>query len=125
MFLKSLVACAALCALLAPSALAAERPLKGAEIDALIKGNTVIGQSDGKEWTQTFDTSGGTIYNGGSRPPSKGLWNIRGDKFCSQWPPSDSWACYAVTGDPDANPKTITWISEGGTRYPGSVKAGM
>ena len=125
MLLKSLVACAALCALLAPSAFAAERPLKGAEIDTLIKGNTVTGQSDGKGWKQTFTPSGDTIYSGGSRPPSKGLWTIRGDKFCSQWPPSDSWACYAVTGDPDANPKTITWISEGGTRYPGSVKAGM
>lgn len=125
MVLKVMAACTAFCALLALPATAAERPLKGAEIDALIKGNTVTGKSDGKEWKQTFDASGATIYNGGTRPPSQGTWNIQGDKFCSQWPPNDTWACYTVTGDLDANPKTITWISAGGTKYPGSVKAGL
>ena len=117
---------AALVALLAATpAHAAERPLKGPEIDVLLKGNTVVGQSDGGAWKQYFDANGETTYAGGTRPPSMGTWNVQGDKFCSQWPPNDHWVCYDVTGDLDAKPRTITWIAGGsGTKYPGTVQAG-
>jgi hypothetical protein len=112
-------------ALLASPALAAERPLKGPEIDALIKGNTVIGENINGVWKQVFDANGETTYLAPEKPPSLGTWNVQGDKFCSKWPPNDNFVCYDVTGDLDAKPKTITWISGGnGTKYPGTVQVG-
>ena len=120
---RLLAAGAALAALLNVPVEAAERALKGAEIAALLKGNTVVGASDGKSWKQFFDASGATTYVAGARAPSRGAWSVQGDKFCSQWPPNEKWTCYSVTGDVDANPKTVTWIGDGAT-YPGSVQAG-
>ena len=115
----------ALTAFLTSSTLAAERPLNGPEIDALIKGNTVTGQNINGVWKQFFDANGETTYLAPEKPPSLGEWNVQGDKFCSKWPPNDHWVCYAVTGDLDAKPKTITWIAGGsGTKYPGTVQVG-
>ena len=36
--------------------------------------------------------SGRTLYNTGR--DSWGYWQVRGDQYCSMWPPSDLWACY-------------------------------
>lgn len=44
---------------------------------------------------QTFDADGSTFYEDGR--PSLGRWRVTGDQYCSQWPPSDLWACYDVT----------------------------
>jgi hypothetical protein len=108
----------------ATSAHSAERPLKGPEIDALIKGNTVTGENINGIWKQFFDASGETTYLAPEKAPTVGTWNVQGDRFCSKWPPNDNFVCYDVTGDLDAKPKSITWISGGGTKYPGTVQAG-
>ena len=44
--------------------------------------------------TQDFRASGATLYNAGS--DSWGTWAVRGDQYCSQWPPTDGWTCYDV-----------------------------
>ncbi len=112
-------------ALMTSAALAAERPLKGSEIDALIKGNTVTGENINGIWKQYFDANGQTTYLAPEKPPTLGEWNVQGDRFCSKWPPNDNFVCYDVTGDLDAKPETITWIASGnGTKYPGTVQAG-
>ena len=120
------IACLAItAALLATTAVAAERPLKGPEIATLLNDSTVTGQNINGIWKQYFNVNGETIYLAPEKPPSIGEWNVKGDQFCSQWPPSDHWVCYAVTGDLDAKPRTITWISGGGgATYPGTVQAG-
>lgn len=41
---------------------------------------------------QDFRASGRTLYNAGR--DSWGYWRVQGDQYCSQWPPSDLWACY-------------------------------
>ncbi|MEO1733028.1 MAG: hypothetical protein AAFR45_05280 [Pseudomonadota bacterium] len=48
---------------------------------------------------QDFRASGRTLYNAGE--DSWGYWGVRGDQYCSMWPPSDLWACYdmARSGD--------------------------
>lgn len=46
--------------------------------------------------TQRFDTSGETHYFAGR--PSLGYWGVRGDQYCSVWPPSDIWSCFDVMG---------------------------
>ena len=43
---------------------------------------------------QDFRASGRTLYNAGH--DSWGYWRIEGDNYCSQWPPSDLWACYKM-----------------------------
>ena len=43
---------------------------------------------------QEFRPSGKTLYNAGQ--DSWGNWRIEGDQYCSQWPPSDLWACYDI-----------------------------
>ena len=42
--------------------------------------------------TQQFYASGLTLYNAGQ--DSWGYWRAEGGQYCSQWPPSDLWACY-------------------------------
>lgn len=49
----------------------------------------VLGYPDGT--LQDFFADGRTLY--GER---WGRWEVRGDSYCSQWPPSDRWDCYAV-----------------------------
>lgn len=79
-------------ALLAGPAMAQEwQPLDGAGITAALSGRVVV-YADGAR--QDFKPDGQTIYTKG--PASLGHWALRGDLYCSVWPPSDVWACYGV-----------------------------
>jgi hypothetical protein len=49
----------------------------------------VLGYPDGT--LQDFFSDGRTLQG-----ESWGRWEVRGDRYCSQWPPSDRWSCYAV-----------------------------
>ncbi|MEO0486031.1 MAG: hypothetical protein AAF092_08975 [Pseudomonadota bacterium] len=96
----------ALLALLPTMAIAhGPRPLTGPEIEAVLNDATVV--YEGGE-VQTFHTSGRTLYDNGR--PSWGYWAVRGNQYCSQWPPADGWACYDVAGAHN----TILFISETG-----------
>ncbi|MCF6443390.1 hypothetical protein [Nereida sp. MMG025] len=46
---------------------------------------------------QVFYSSGRTLFNAGQE--SWGTWEVRGDQYCSQWPPGDQWDCYTIQGD--------------------------
>lgn len=65
-------------------------PLTGPEIEAALTDRRV--QYD-DAW-QEFRASGRTLYNAGR--DSWGYWAVRGDQYCSQWPPADGWACYEM-----------------------------
>ncbi|CUH81527.1 hypothetical protein TRM7557_03469 [Tritonibacter multivorans] len=65
--------------------------LEGAAISAALTGRTVE-YSNGA--TQRFSETGFTEYDHGE--PSFGSWAVRGDRYCSVWPPSDVWACFDV-----------------------------
>ena len=119
----SLAASIALALALSPGAIAAERPLTGPEITVLLSGNTALGKTDRGPWKQYFDTAGGTAYASGTGV-SRGAWAVQGNKFCSQWPPNEAWVCYAVTGDLEGQPRTLTWIGAVGSRYPAEVEPG-
>jgi len=94
----------------ASAAQAGEEPLTGTQIKEILSGNTVFGEQKGTPWKQYFDADGATVYISGDDAPSPGRWTVRGDHFCSQWPPSENWDCYKMTGA-DQN---VTWIFEGG-----------
>ena len=103
---------------------AAERKLTGAEIEALLADVTVTGDASKGQFKQYFSAQGQTTYVGPGEPPSNGNWRVKGDQYCSVWPPSGDWACYSVEGDPEATPPTVTWVSDSGTRYPGAIEKG-
>ena len=65
-------------------------PMSGAEIAEALTERTL----KYKTATQTFYASGRTLYDTGH--PSWGYWRVEGDRYCSMWPPSDLWACYAM-----------------------------
>ena len=96
-------------------AAAEERPLSGAEIRAALSDKTVEGVDDRNTiYTQIFQKGGLTIYTIGPQASSNGFWEVRGDRYCSIWPPNESWSCYSVTGEGGH----ATFISATGTTYP-------
>jgi hypothetical protein len=74
----------------APDLAAAEgwQRLDGEGIKAALAAR-VLGYPDGT--LQDFFADGRTLYG-----ESWGRWTVRGDRYCSQWPPSDRWTCHAV-----------------------------
>ena len=84
-----------------PVAAADWAPLDGAGVQAALEEVTLVYDADNGGATQHFYASGRTLYDSGR--PSWGYWAVRGDQYCSQWPPSDGWSCYDLernaTGD--------------------------
>ena len=82
--------CAPFCVMLAMPVRAEEwTSLRGADITEMLTGRQVRYDSGAQ---QDFRASGRTLYTSGRS--SWGYWDVRGDQYCSQWPPSDLWACY-------------------------------
>jgi hypothetical protein len=101
----------------ATGASAAEHRLSGAEIRSALGGRTIVGVSDGGAWRQSFSPEGDTRHAMGSGH-SDGVWDVRGDQYCSRWPPGDRWTCYDVLGDGDV----ITFVSPAGERSTGTLQ---
>jgi len=84
-----------------------ERPwaaMSGAQIEQTLTGRTV----DYATAWQDFRASGRTLYNAGR--DSWGYWAVRDDQYCSMWPPSGLWACYAMAQRGNA----VRFIGEAG-----------
>jgi len=64
-------------------------PMTGADIRSALEGRTLRYDNA----TQDFRASGKTLYTTNGRD-SWGNWRVQGDRYCSQWPPADLWACY-------------------------------
>jgi hypothetical protein len=64
------------------------QPMTGSQITAALTDRDLVYENA----TQRFYTSGRTLYNAGR--DSWGYWAVRGDQYCSQWPPADGWDCY-------------------------------
>lgn len=75
---------------------------------------------------QFFNHNGETPYIDEAGAKTFGRWLVRGDKYCSQWPPSDRYVCYGVERSVEADGRTIiTFVSGGdGKRYTGVTKPG-
>jgi hypothetical protein len=93
---------------------AEEKKLDGNAITAALSDKTLAGTDGDKQWRQLFQKGGVTVYTVDGNA-SNGHWEVRGDQYCSQWPPNESWSCYDMT----INGKTIIFISSSGKRYPG------
>ena len=64
---------------------------------------------------QQFGADGTTLYR--SPGISEGRWTVRGARYCSQWPPSETWACYdlAIAG------AEVRFTGDGGAETVGVV----
>lgn len=103
--------------LISTAAQAEAQKLSGPEITALLSDHTLGGTGgDGKAWQQIFQKSGVTYYSAGGAQ-SQGNWEVRGDQYCSQWPPNQSWACYDMTQEDG----TYAFISASGERTSGKL----
>jgi hypothetical protein len=87
----------------APGAAEVWERLDGAAITLALSAR-VLGYPDGT--LQDFFADGRTLYG-----ESSGRWEVRGDQYCSVWPPSDRWSCYAV----DQSGLDIRFTGDGGT----------
>ena len=68
--------------------------LTGAQIAEALTAR-VLQYDDGAR--QEFKEDGRTLYE--TDKPEWGHWRVQGEQYCSQWPPSDRWTCYGITGD--------------------------
>ncbi|QMU59960.1 MAG: hypothetical protein GKR98_04035 [Boseongicola sp.] len=81
----------------------------GDGIRAALEGRVV----DYDDAWQDFRVSGRTLYNAGEN--SWGNWEVRGDRYCSQWPPSQGWDCYEL--DVSADGSGVRFRGEHGDTY--------
>ena len=94
------------------SAQAAEVKLSGAEMQVILSDKILYA----KDAEQIFQKSGVTYYASGGNQ-SQGNWKIEAEKYCSQWPPNQAWACYDIMQDGNK----VTFISKDGNRTEMSV----
>ena len=66
-------------------------PMSGDDILAALTDQVVVYE----DATQKFFASGRTLYT--TLEDSWGGWAVRGDQYCSTWPPSGTWDCYDMT----------------------------
>lgn len=87
--------------------------LKGADVEAALDDTTL--QYDIAR--QVFYASGKTLYDNGR--PSWGNWAVRGDQYCSEWPPQDGWNCFAL--ERNSGDGRLRFVSETGATTEGSI----
>ncbi|MGR3434921.1 MAG: hypothetical protein ACU0CO_08560 [Shimia sp.] len=91
-------------------------PLDGGGIAAALTGTELAYEGGGR---QVFYASGRTLYENG--PPSWGYWAVRGDRYCSQWPPGEVWDCYDMDASEDG--RTLRFVDDFGNATVGTVVA--
>lgn len=107
---------------------AAAEPLDAKTIERLLNDTTVYGLPPARDsWRQSFAKNGETIYMDAAGAKTFGQWLVRGDKYCSLWPPSDRWVCYRMESGVDkVGRPTVTWISGGDCkRYEALLTRGL
>jgi hypothetical protein len=65
-----------------------------------------------RPWRQYFAADGTTVYFGDG-PSSIGRWEVRGNQYCSLWPPVAEWECYDVFLD--MFDRNIIWFPKAGS----------
>jgi hypothetical protein len=93
---------------------AAEIKLDAEALKSLLSDITLTSTESGRVIEQVFQASGATFtIDIETRQQSQGFWKLQGDKYCSQWPPSENWECFDVYG----NDQGVAFVSSYGKRY--------
>jgi len=89
-------------------------PLTGSVAQKVLS-DRVLAYPDGAK--QKFALNGETVYK--KNHPQPGNWKIDGDKYCSLWPPSDTWTCYRL--EANAAGTVIRFIADDGSVTEGRI----
>lgn len=89
-------------------------PLDGAGIAEALTGAEVAYENA----RQIFYASGKTLYEFGQ--PSWGNWRVEGNRYCSQWPPGETWDCYDVEMSADGT--SIRFLDAHGNVFAGVIR---
>ncbi len=108
-----------------PALAQAGEKVLGAQIEPMLNDTTAwylpLSPSSARQY---FNKNGETPYIDASGSKTYGGWLVRGDQYCSVWPPSDHYSCYDVEKGAAADGKpTISFVS-GGKRYEAVLKSG-
>lgn len=100
-------------------AVAGDEKLTGADVLALLGGNTAIGDWRGTPYKQFFAEGGSTSYVEEGAPPSPGRWKSDPEtgNYCSWWE-RGGWSCYGIEREGDG----YVWVVPGGDGYRGPFK---
>ena len=81
-----------------------------AQIDELLRGNTITGTWSGSTYSQYFGDNGLTVYIEDGRPPSRGKWRVKNDtnEYDSWWEQT-GWTPYTVMMTNDG----YAWVNGG------------
>jgi hypothetical protein len=90
--------------------------MKGADVEATLNNTTAyyvpLGPTSARQF---FNKNGETIYVDDKGAKTIGAWLVRGDAYCSVWPPSEHYVCYPLEKGMSADGKvTYTFVSGGG-----------
>ncbi|WP_170419084.1 hypothetical protein [Ruegeria atlantica] len=101
MLQKKLIAVALACA--ASAAVAEEKNLTSAEIETLLRGQTIKGLHYGVETRQYFAPSGLTLWiKEGDAAPSEARYKVEKDQYCSSWTglwAEENYGCFSIAHD--------------------------
>jgi hypothetical protein len=78
------------------ASLAPSVKLQDYEIEALLSGNTAVGQWEGANYRQYFDPDGSTIFAQEGARSALGQWRVEGEEYQSVWPPREDWESWFV-----------------------------
>ncbi len=70
--------------------------LLDAEIEALLSGNTAVGEWGGATYRQYFDPDGTTIYVEDGTDSALGAWRVSEQSYQSRWPGDVDWTGWFV-----------------------------
>jgi len=82
---------------------------RDSDIQEMLTDTLVVYEGE-KSITQTFNSDGTTVYT--EDRPSVGKWRVTRGQYCSQWPPSSSWACFDIFAGFDTN--DVKFVSDSG-----------
>jgi hypothetical protein len=100
--------------LVSNSTQAAETKIGGAEIKQLLTEKSYLQiKPTTKHTIEQIFLSGGLTHFIVDGDAQTGQWKIEDDKYCSAWPPSNTWDCYDILQDGT----TIVFLSARGARY--------
>ncbi|MCP4821587.1 MAG: hypothetical protein GY883_20575 [Shimia sp.] len=110
------------CAMMATSAAAQAVKLTGAEIVALLDGNTAAGRWEGANYRQYFAQDGVTIYAQEGARSARGEWRVddEAQEYQSLWPGDADWQGWFVMEFGD----TYYWVSKATPPTPFQVLQG-
>ena len=96
----------------------AETTLSGAEIQQVLTGYTALYDAGERQY---FEEGGFTPYLDGGQI-THGRWEVRGDQYCSVWPPNPAWACFDVVRHADGD---VSFISRSGRTWRAEMVEGV